>query len=178
MWENRYKLDKGNDCLISVDGTDFRVAENGRKFYSHKFKKSALRYEIGLCILTGDVVWLNGPYVAGSHNDITIFRDCLLSHLDHNERVEADDGYRGEHPEFVKCPAGFSNPADNLKMQQRVRSRQETINKRFKDWGCLRQTWRHDIASHGRAFRVILIVSQLAINNGEKLFFVDCTDPS
>ena len=76
-------------------------------------------------------------------------------------------------PEFVKCPAGFSNPQENLKIQQRVRSRQETINKRFKDWGCRHQTWRHDIASHGRAFGVILIVLQLAINTGEKLFTVD-----
>ena len=53
LWNDRKKEDKGNDCLISINGTDFRVAESGRAFYSFKFKKSALRYEIGLCILTG-----------------------------------------------------------------------------------------------------------------------------
>ena len=38
MWEHRFKNDKGNDCLVSVDGTDFRIAEQGRLFYFHKFK--------------------------------------------------------------------------------------------------------------------------------------------
>ena len=42
IWENRFKKDIGNDCLISVDGTDFWVAEQGPPFFSHKFRKSAL----------------------------------------------------------------------------------------------------------------------------------------
>ena len=40
-WENRKMEDEGNDCMISVDGADFRVPESGRKFFSHKYKKSA-----------------------------------------------------------------------------------------------------------------------------------------
>ena len=39
IFENRFKMDTGNDCLISVDGTDFRVPEVGSTYYSHKFKK-------------------------------------------------------------------------------------------------------------------------------------------
>jgi hypothetical protein len=34
----------------------------------------------------------------------------------------------------------------------------------------MKMVWRHDMALHGDAFRVIAIVSQLSINNGEKLF--------
>ena len=34
--------DRGNDCLISVDGTDFRDLESGSFFYSFKFKRSSL----------------------------------------------------------------------------------------------------------------------------------------
>ena len=97
-------MDKGNDCLMSVDGTDFRIAEHGKKFYSFKFKKSALRYEVALCILTGDIVWINGPYEPGVWNDIAIFRDGIMHHLEDGERVEADDGYLGEAPKYVKCP--------------------------------------------------------------------------
>ena len=91
-------MDKGNDCLVSVDGTDFQVPQRDKEFYSFKFRKSALRYEVALCILTGDIVWINGPFPAGKYNDIEIFRNSLLSHLDQGERVEADDGYVGEHP--------------------------------------------------------------------------------
>lgn len=60
-FQNRLKGDKGNDCLLSVDGTDCRIPEHGCKFHSHKFKKSGLRHEVGLCVVTGDCVWINGP---------------------------------------------------------------------------------------------------------------------
>ena len=83
--------DEGNDCMTSLDGADCRTVESGRKFYSHKYKKLAFRYEVALCIKTGQIVWINGPYEAGSWPDINIFRDSLLSHLEENERVEADD---------------------------------------------------------------------------------------
>jgi hypothetical protein len=177
VWENRFKNDRGNDCLTTVDGTDFRIAEHGKPFYSHKFKKSGLRYEVGLSIGTGDIVWLNGPYECGRWPDISIFRDSLLSHLEPAERVEADDGYIGEHPLHIKCPAGFANPESTLFMQQRARNRQETVNKRFKDWGLLKQVYRHEISSHGLAFRAIAVITQLAINGGEALFECGYRDP-
>ena len=177
IWDNRMKKDIGNGCLVSVDGTDFRIPQHGRKFYSHKFKKSGLRYEVALCIMTGDIVWINGPYEPGIWPDIKIFRDSLMSHLGRNERVEADDGYLGEHPQHVKCPAGFANRKENEKMQQRVRNRQESINNRFKFWGILAQEFRHDIADHGDVFRTVAVISQLEINQGERLFDCNYMDP-
>jgi hypothetical protein len=110
-------------------------------------------------------------------NDITIFRDSLLSHLAPAERVEADDGYIGEHPRYVKCPRGFANSEETEFMQQRVRNRQETVNKRFKQWGLLKQVYRHEIGRHGEAFRAIAVLTQLAINNGEQLFACGYRDP-
>ena len=95
--------------------------------------------------MTGDIVWINGPYEAGKYPDISIFRDALMTELSAKERVEADDGYIGEHPRHIKCPKGFANKQETEFMQQRIRNRQESINKRFKDWGALRQTWRHEI---------------------------------
>jgi hypothetical protein len=128
MMDNRFKLDNGNDCLVTVDGTDFCIPELGKKFYSFlkKFRKSALRYEVALCILTGDIVLINGSYEAGMWNAISIFRDALVSNLEEHERVEADDGYIGEHPQYVQCPAGIGNLKATQYMQQRVRNRQET----------------------------------------------------
>ena len=63
-------------------------------------------------------------------------------------------------------------------MQARVRSRQETVNKRFKDWGILRQVYRHDIPSHGVVFRAVAVVTQLSISNGKYLFQCGYHDPS
>ncbi len=123
-------------------------------------------------IIAGNLVWLEGPYPAGTP-DITIFRNCLSHHLDPFERVEADDGYVGEAPRRVKCPACAANPTENLAMQSRVRSRHESLNGRFKCWGNLKQIYRHDIAKHGQVFRAIAVIIQLAINDGQKLFTVE-----
>ena len=45
---------------MTVDGVDVRIPERGRDWYSHKFKKSAVRYEIAVSILGGDIVRLSG----------------------------------------------------------------------------------------------------------------------
>ena len=130
-----------------------------------------------LCIKTGDIVWLNGPYPCGRFNDITIFRNALLSELSPNERVEADDGYIGEAPKHVKCPRHITNPEETKFMQQRVRNRQESINNRFKFFDILAVPFRHDIMRHGTVFRAVAVVCQVAINNNEKLFECGYRDP-
>ena len=85
--------------MLSVDGTDFLMAMSYRKaFYSFKFKKMGLRYEVGLNIKTGDICWWHGPFPPGLYNDNMIFKDALLNSLDHGERVEADTGYKSSAP--------------------------------------------------------------------------------
>ncbi len=163
---------------MSIDGTDFRIQEKGRKFYSFKFKKSALRYEVALCILTGDICWISGPYAPGIWNDLDIFRSSLATFLEPFERVEADDGYVGEAPFKVKCPKSLAIPKEQLAMMNRVRSRQETVNCRFKQWRILHDVYRGDLSMHRDVFASIAVIAQLAINNGEKLFQVDYTNKS
>ena len=97
--------------------------------------------------------------------------------MDEGERVEADDGYRGDSPTYVKCPASIGNHEESEQASAFVRRRQETINKRFKQWGILKQVYRGDLQKHGQAFRVCAIFTQLAIENGEPLFQVDYDDP-
>jgi hypothetical protein len=161
-----------------VDGTDCQVPYCGRKFHSHKFKfGSALRYEVAVAIVSGELVWINGPYEPGIWNDLAIFRNALLTELEEGERVEADDGYRGDSPRYVKCPASIGNHEEMNTSAAFVRRRHETINKRFKQWGILKQVYRGDLSKHGTAFRVCAIITQLAIENGEPLFQVDYEDP-
>lgn len=130
LFENRKKGDNGSDCLLSVDGTDFRIRWLSRIFWSYKFKMCGLRYEVGIGIQSGDICWINGPYEPGLYNDDMIFGDALVQELEPGERVEADDGYRGHAPEHVRCPSCISNPIEDEAMQKRVRSRHETCNKR------------------------------------------------
>ena len=134
-FENRKKEDSGNNCLLSVDGTDVRIALHVyKKFYSYKTKKSALRYEVGVCIKTGNICWVNGGYPPSKWNDNMVFENALLHKLEKGERVEADGGYKASAPRYAKCPGTVWAEADKKKMQQRVRSRQETVNLRLKNW--------------------------------------------
>jgi hypothetical protein len=139
--------------------------------------KSALRYEVALDILRGVIACIHGPFPAGRWPDIENFRDALVHHLGKNERVEADDGYIGEAPGKVKCPASFVNPIEHEGMRSRVRNRQETVNKRFKQWGVLNQIYRHNLDDHAYIFRAIVVLTQLLLENGEPLFPVSYKDP-
>ena len=61
-------------------------------FGLHKYKgKSALRYEVALDIIKGQIAWIHGGFPAGRWIDIEIFWHGLRSWLDLNEGVEADD---------------------------------------------------------------------------------------
>ncbi len=117
--------DMGNDCTMTVDGTDFRISQRGaavrgNAFASHKYAgKSVLRYELGIDILAGNLVWIQGPYPAGKYTDIKIFNSFLRHNLEPGERVEVDNGYVG-HADKIKCPDNDINPEENLAVQGRV----------------------------------------------------------
>jgi hypothetical protein len=160
---------------MTVDGSDFhfpqkRVAKKGNAFGSHKYPgKSTLHYELGIGILAGNLVWIQGPYPAGKYTDIKIFNKVLHNFLQPGEQVEADKGYRG-HPDKIKCPGNDANPAENRGMQGRVRAHHEMLNRRLKTWGILSQVFRHHITMHCNVFRVCAVVTQLTIQDREPLF--------
>ena len=149
--------------MLSVDGTDFHIAMGYNKaFWSYKFKKSGLRYEVALCIKTGDICWWSGPYAPGIWNDGSIFKDGLVNYLEPGERVETDRGYQGSAPTHVKCPGNMTSDPNTAGMQQRVRSRQETVNELFKNWAILSTPYRHDLLEHQTVFGAIVVLTQLS----------------
>ena len=106
-WENRFIDDVGNDCLVSVDGYDFRIAEQSpwsKIWYLHKFCGPGLRYKIGLAVRKGLIVWTKGPFPCGLYSGLNFFKGGMQRVLGRFERVEADSGYSGCDPEFTKTP--------------------------------------------------------------------------
>ena len=181
-WENRYNSDVGNDCIISVDCTDCKFCiDKGKSkksvkkaFWSYKFRKSGLRYEVGVCIKTGYIVWIHGPFPCGRYNDVTIFRHCLLFCLDQGERVECDDGYFGEAPEKCVVPKhAWARQSHLVPNSGAVRARHETINKRIKDFECMKQFFRQSIEFHSVCFRAVAVLTQLSMENGKPAFQVE-----
>jgi hypothetical protein len=100
-----------------VDCTDCRYQIGGKEFFSFKFKKGGLRYLVVLCIKTGAIVWIDGPFPCGYYNDIKCLRWSFINFLEENERAEADDGFIGECPQHTKCPKSFVRETDKLAMQ-------------------------------------------------------------
>jgi hypothetical protein len=143
VFESRKDSGSLNGCLIKGDGTDVLIPQQGpaipgNPFSSFKFKgKCGLRCKIGVDILAGNIMWVNGPYAAGKYTDIKLFCTGLAHWLDEHKRVELDNRYTGEVPQKVKCPGCMSNPTNNQAMQNRVWSRHKSLNRRLKNWAIL-----------------------------------------
>jgi len=170
-WENRFRGDVGKQCKVTVDGTDFRIQEQrpfNKRWYSHKFKAPGLQYEVCVCIQTGDIVWINGPFPCGSWPDVNIFRRNLIHMLLPGEKVEADKGYRG-HPNYIRTPGMAVSQAD-LWAKKNARGHHEHVNKRFKQWGALKQVYRHSIDEHYLIFNSVAVTTQICLENGEPLY--------
>ena len=82
--------------------------------------------------------------------------------------VEADKGYRGE-PTKVRTPNDYVSLTDK-KAMSRARSRHETVNKRLKQFGCLKQRFRHERDKHQLCFAAVAVCTQLSFERGESPF--------
>jgi hypothetical protein len=139
-------------------------------WYSHKFNGAGLRYEIGVCIQTGDIVWVNGPFKCGPWPDLSIFRINLKNLLLPREQVEADNGYRGDPS--CRTPAMARSWAEYEK-KKAARGRHETLNGRLKKWGILNQVYRHSLDKHGDVFMAVCVLTQLTIDRGSRPYQVN-----
>ncbi len=79
-------------------------------------------------------------------------------------------------PKKVKCPGCASNPTENQAMQNWVRTRHKSLNGQLKNWAILTLLYHHDLMEHGNVFWAIIVIMQISINVGEKLFEVDYSD--
>jgi len=82
--------------------------------------------------------------------------------LEPGEQCETDRGYKGSAPTHVKCPGVLWADPNTAKIQQWVRSRQETVNERFKNWAILSTPYRHNLLEHQMVFGAIVVLTQLS----------------
>jgi hypothetical protein len=133
-WEDRKVNDVGATCLVTVDGTYFSINEPkpwDSKWFSHKHDGPGVRYEFAICIQTGQIVWINGPFPCGPNTDIVIFRQALIHQLEWGEMVEADNGYGGE-PQFIRMRDEPNVSTIQFIAKARARARHEAVNGRMR----------------------------------------------
>lgn len=147
---------------VSLDGTDCPIQEPQTfhpKWFSHKFRGAGIRYEIGLSIGNGDIVWASGGLPCGEWPDIKIAKNLYLKYA-RDEVTLADKGYRFRNY--------FKNPTNA--MEKRIMARHETLNGRLKQFKVLSCKFRHPLKKHPSIFHACVNILQLSIQCGEKLF--------
>jgi hypothetical protein len=167
---------------VVVDGTDFKIVDQHDGNYSRwkSVKKGingpAVKYEVATCIQTGKIVWIHGPFKGAVHDKV-IFNHALMHKLDPGEMAEADDGYTGL-PNHIARPVD-PRAVDSAKQMAKslARRRHETANKRFKQWGCLSETYRHHIGFHQHVFNAVAVITEVILECGEPLFPVEYNIP-
>jgi hypothetical protein len=143
--------------------------ESRKGWYDHKSNGFGIKYEIASNIKTGDIVHYYGPLRAAIH-DLTVFQGFLKRQLAPNECVIADKGYIGDSK--VITPRDARN-AQHKRAMAAVRMRHEHINGRLKKWKALGSIWRHALNKHHLAFRALLVITQVEIENGRELHTIE-----
>lgn len=175
-WPRRFDDPDTERFIITVDGVDCKIWEPKRptlpvdkSYYSHKFRKAGLRYELGISVHGSKLVWMSGPHKCGNHPDKSIFRHKgLKDKIREGKRVIADGAYSGFRE--VSIP----NHADDKKLKNfksRARLRHETFNARIKSFGCLQNTFRHGMKKHKIAFEAVCVIVQYQMDNGTSSLF-------
>ena len=165
---NRFRDATTNQVVfLTVVGVHCRIYEPtpfSSGWYSHKFNKAALTYEVAIYVRNGHICWVFGGFRAGV-SDLKMTRWGLHCELPPNEKVIADKGYNGEPDRFITPPLDDNHPMGRyLKL---IMARHEVINKRIKDWGAMSGIWRHGWESHVVAFEAVTQLIQIKMENGD-----------
>jgi hypothetical protein len=124
----------GENWVITVDGTHCWIQEpqhptwsQDSRFYSHKYGKAGLNYELGILLSESKLVWMNGPFMAGGNDKSVLTKKGLKKKLEAiKKKGIGDAGYFG-HQGVIACP----NPHDDKKVakfKSRDLKRHETFN--------------------------------------------------
>lgn len=150
-----------------MDGVDFEIFEPtpfDKKWFSFKHNGPGLRYEIGVAIKNGHIVWAHGGVPPGEYNDLKLASELFVHMMDKGEKCVADKGYNNKKffitERYASC---FPN-------MKKILARHETINRRLKSWNVLSQRFRHSLHLHPKCFHAIVNLTQIAIENGEFIY--------
>ena len=152
-FENRHcRSNFGYVAKVSIDGTDCPIWEPwpfDPKWFSHKFKSAGLRYEVGLCINTGEIVSVFGGYLCGDW---------------------PDSGYRGD-PRILHKTGDWTTYT--ARTRSNVRARHETVNSRIKAYAITSTKFRHDLIIHTQCFYSVINLVQIELRYESPLFQIE-----
>lgn len=117
-----------------------------------------MRYEIGLCIKTGQIVWCNGGYPCGEYSDLKLARQQYVHMVEEGELTMADKGYRDN--QYFLLPTEINGSRHN-----QIMARHETVNKRVRQFKVLYVPFRHALNKHRICFNAVVNITEMIIEN-------------
>jgi len=152
--------------VISVDGTHCWIMEPGHpdwsqdsRYFSHKYGKAGVVYELGIALFTSRLVWMNGPFPAGDSDQHVFKRKGLRNKLQEtNKRAIADGGYGG-FPTLLSTPNSHDSK-EVRRFKSRALKRHEKFNGMTKTFGCLSGRFRHGEKRFKTCFEAVCVICQ------------------
>lgn len=162
IWENRFDLSSVDQTsFCSLEGIDFKITEpkpSNHLWHSHKCRGPGLRYEIGLNIRTGHIVWADGGYPCGEYTDLKLAHELYVLMVINGEKTIATKGHKDD--KFFILP----NSA-NKSLHKQIMARHETVKRQLRCFQILKKTFRSDWSKHPTVFRAVTNITQLVIEN-------------
>lgn len=112
----------------------------------------ALGDEVAISTVSGDIVWVCGPYPSGSYPDFVIFCDDLKERLRKGEKVITGNGYNDA--KAIK----LSDAPGKEEYHRSVRGHREADNGRLKRFKVLTPPFRQGKDRNGLCFLQLLIL--------------------
>jgi hypothetical protein len=162
--------------VLTVDGTHCWIQEithetwsQDRDFYSHKYGKAGINYELGIGLFGNQLAWMNGPFKAGESDNGTFKRRGLKAKLlATGKRGIADGGYPG-NPELLSTPNHHNSKAVK-KFKSRALKRHEKFNGMTKNFDCLSGRFRHSVERFSQCFEAVCVICQYQLEMGDPLY--------
>ena len=157
----------GDDIwILSVDGVDCWIPEpthpiwsQDKDYYSHKFNKAGLRYELGISLSESRLIWMNGPFKAGASDNAIFKNHGLKRKLKATKKmVIADGGYKGS-PKQLSTPNHHDSPSVKL-FKSRALKQHEHFNGIIKTFECLTGRFWHDAKRFQQCFEAVCVLGQ------------------
>jgi hypothetical protein len=154
--------------FATVDGVHCKTQEVGGfnpQYFSHKFKSAGLAYEIVIDIYSQRILWINGPFPAGTHNDLKMFRDRLQEMIPPGHKLLGDKLYRVAKISDKVATRNEDDDDEVKRLKRRALARHETVNGRLKNFAILRdfRVHKNKLSKHRDAFEACCVITQYNI---------------
>ena len=164
---------------MTVDGIhswyhETKAGEFGQdsEYYSHKFGKAGVMYELGISLSQPQLIWMSGPFKAGK-GDKGVFQSALRDKLRAGgKKCIADGAYFSKEDEDVVCTQNPHDVRFVKKFKTRALMRHEKFNGLLKFFRCLDGRFRHSMKKYGVMFEATCVICQYQMEHGNPLYDV------